>query len=106
MSDYIAVEFYNEEDKVPEWYKNFAFAEATQGVPTHQAKRGGDFIYRQPSLGGRPCALMMYWTKLATRSDPSLDQNKTTTRLMQARRDSIAARQRAIIDSLAAAKRP
>jgi hypothetical protein len=104
MSDYIAVEFYDEEDKVPGWYKNVAFAEATQGVATHQDRKGGDFIYRQPSLGGRPCALMMYWTKLATRSDPSLDQNKTTTRLMQARRDSIAALQKPIIDSLNALK--
>jgi hypothetical protein len=106
MADYVAVEFYDEEEKVPEWYKNFAFAQATQGVPTHQNKKGGDLIYRQPSLGGRSCALMMYWTKLATRSDPSLDQNKTTTRLMQARRDSLAARQKAIVDLLAAAKKP
>jgi hypothetical protein len=106
MSDYVAVEFYDEEDKVPEWYKNYAFAEATQGVPTHQTKKGGDFIYRQPSRGGRSCALLMYWTKLATRSDPSLDQDKNTTRVMKARRDSIAARQQAILDSLAAAKKP
>ncbi len=106
MSDYVAVEFYDEEDKVPEWYKNYAYANSTQGVATRQMKKGGDIIYRQPSMPGRSCALLMYWTKLATRSDPSLDQNKTTTRLMQARRDSIAARQRAIVDSLAAAKRP
>jgi hypothetical protein len=106
MTDYIGVEFYADYDHVPEWYKQFAFAGATQGVPTHQSAPGRAMIYRQPSQSGRDCSLLVYWTHFAPRFDPKLDQNAAATRAMQARRDSIAARQKAIVDSLAAAKKP
>ncbi len=106
MSDFIGVEFYADYDHVPEWYKQFAFAGATQGVPTHPSAPGRAMIYRQPSQSGRDCSLLVYWTHFAPRFDPKLDQNAAATRAMQARRDSIAARQKAIVDSLAAAKKP
>jgi hypothetical protein len=89
MSDYVGVEFYADYETAPEWYKQFAFAQSTMGVPTHQAQPGRAMIYRQPSLPGRPCSLLVYWTHFAARYDPSLDQSATTTRVMKARRDSL-----------------
>jgi hypothetical protein len=104
MSDYIGVEFYADFDHVPEWYKQFAFAGATQGVATRQLVRHGDIVYRQPSLGGRNCSLLVYWTHFAPRFDPKLDQNKSATLAMKSRRDSIAALQKSLVDSLNALK--
>lgn len=106
MADYIGVEFYADFDHVPEWYEQFAFASSTRGVATRQLVRGGDIIYRQPSLPGRNCSLLVYWTHFAPRFDPSLDQDKNATRAMQSRRDSLAAFQKSIIDSLKALKKP
>jgi hypothetical protein len=101
MSDYIGVEFYADFDHVPEWYKQFAFAAATgRPVPTHSLAPGRATIYRQPELGGRDCSLLVYWTHFAPRFDPKLDQDKNATRAMKSRRDSIAALQKSIIDSL------
>jgi hypothetical protein len=106
MSDYIGVEFYADYDHIPEWYRQFAFAPATRGVATHQSGKGTDIIYRQPSRGGRNCSLLVYWTHFAPRFDPKLDQDKNATRAMKSRRDSIAALQKSIVDSLNALKRP
>ncbi len=89
MSDYIGVEYYSVEDKVPEWYKNFAYADAVASVATHQAVRGRPMIYRTPALPGRACALVVLWTRLATRYDPSMDQDRNTATAMRTRRDSI-----------------
>jgi len=89
MKDYVGVEFYADYSKAPEWYKQYAFADATRGVPTHQKKRGDDFVYRQSSLPGRNCSLLIYWTHFAPKFDPKLDQSRTTTRVMRARRDSL-----------------
>ncbi len=103
MSDYIGVEFYADFDHVPEWYKRYAFAGATQGVAT-KVVRGVGTVYRQPSQGGRNCSLLVYWTHFAPRFDPKLDQDKNATRAMQSRRDSIAALQKSLVDSLNALK--
>jgi hypothetical protein len=88
MSDYVGVEFYADYKTAPEWYKQFAFAQSTIPVPTHQEQSGRAMIYRQPALPGRSCSLLVYWTHFAARFDPSLDQSAATTRIMQARRDS------------------
>jgi hypothetical protein len=60
-----AIEFYAHGDDVPAWYRIYAFAEAnrTQPAATGQFVRGGAINYRQPSLPGRSCALIVYWTK-------------------------------------------
>lgn len=92
MSDYVGVEFYADYKTAPEWYKQFAFAGSSVGVPTHQAQAGRAMIYRQPSLPGRNCSLLVYWTHFAARYDPSLDQSAATTRVMKARRDSLMGR--------------
>lgn len=96
MSDYIGVEFYDEEDKVPEWYKNYSYASAHGSTPT-MAHKGLPATYRTAAQPGRPCALMVVWTHFAPRFDPSLDQDKSATRAMKAHRDSMSA---ATIDSL------
>jgi hypothetical protein len=88
-SDYTGVEFYDDYEKAPEWYKQFAFAQYTVGVPTHQEVRGRAMIYRERSLPGRKCSLLVYWTHFAPRFDPSLDQSAVTTQIMKARRDSL-----------------
>jgi hypothetical protein len=106
MSDYIGVEFYADYDHVPEWYKQFAFSGASRGVPTHSLAPGRATIYRQPSQGGRDCSLLVYWTHFAPRFDPKLDQDKNATRAMQSRRDSIAALQKQIVDSVRGKKKP
>lgn len=98
MSEYIGVEFYAHYADVPEWYKQDAYAEATQGSPT-RAVRGRATQFRQPSLPGRSCALLVYWTRRAKRYVPGLDQSRATTRAMQARRDSLLM---ARLDSIAA----
>jgi Carboxypeptidase regulatory-like domain len=100
LTDYIGVEFYSEEDKVPAWYQTYAFANAQAGHAT-MARRGMPTTYRTPSLPGRNCALIVYWTHFAPRYDPKLDQDKATTRAMQAHRDSL---QTALLDSLARTK--
>jgi len=46
-------------------------------------------IYREPSLPGRKCSLLVYRTHFAPRFDPSLDQSAVTTQIMKARRDSL-----------------
>jgi hypothetical protein len=89
MRDYVGVEFYADYKNAPEWYKQYAFADATQGVPTHQATRGGDILYRGASLPGRECSLLVYWSHFAPKFDPSLDQSSMTTQVMKARRDSV-----------------
>jgi hypothetical protein len=90
MSDYIGVEFYAHYDDAPEWYKQYAFDDARAAVALHQDFKGGPFVYRTPAAGGRNCSLIVYWTRLARRIDPSLDQSKATTIMMKARRDSLA----------------
>ncbi len=99
MSDYIGVEFYDEEDKVPEWYKRWAFANATSGTKTY-SRPGLPTAYGRAGMPGRPCALLVVWTHFAPRFDPSLDQDKSATRAMKSRRDSLAAFQKSIVDSL------
>jgi hypothetical protein len=89
MSDYVGVEFYADYKTAPEWYKQFAFAQSTIPVPTHQDQAGRAMIYRQPALPGRSCSLLVYWTHFAARYDPSLDQSPMTTQVMKARRDSL-----------------
>jgi len=103
MSDYIGVEFYADFDHVPEWYKQFAFTGSSIGTKTYTPP-GKATVYRQPSQGGRNCSLLVYWSHFAPRFDPKLDQDKNATRAMQSRRDSIAARQKVLIDSLNALK--
>jgi hypothetical protein len=88
-SDYTGVEFYDDYEKAPEWYKQFAFAQYTVGVPTHQEVRGRAMIYQEPSLPGRKCSLLVYWTHFAPKFDPSLDQSRVTSQVMRARRDSL-----------------
>jgi hypothetical protein len=105
MSDYIGIEFYDEEDKVPEWYKRWAFANATSGTKTYSPP-GLPTVYGRAGMPGRPCALLVVWTHFAPRFDPKLDQNKNATRAMKSRRDSLAALQKAIVDSLKALKKP
>jgi hypothetical protein len=109
MSDYIGVEFYENYDDIPEWYKQFAFASARQSTPT-RAVRGHPTQYRQPAQAGRECALLVYWTHRADRFNPQLDQSKATTKAMQARRDSLMIAHldsiRARVDSAAAKKPP
>lgn len=105
LSDYIGVEFYDEESKVPEWYKRWAFANATAGTKTYSPP-GMPTVYGRAGMPGRACALLVVWTHFAPRFDPSLDQDKNATRAMKVRRDSIAAWQKAIIDSLRAPKKP
>ena len=106
MTDYIGVEFYADFDHVPEWYKQFAFAGATKGVPTHSLAPGRATVYREGAQPGRDCSLLVYWTHSAPRFDPTLDQDKNATRAMKARRDSIAVLQKSIVDSLKALKKP
>lgn len=89
LSDYVGVEFYADYKQAPEWYKQFAFAPSTIPVPTHQEKRGFPMIYRGAALPGRECSLLVYWTHFAAKFDPSLDQSPMTTKVMQARRDSL-----------------
>jgi hypothetical protein len=89
MKDYVGVEFYADYAKAPDWYKQYAFDQSTQGVPTRQLGPGQDIIYRQSSLPGRNCSLIVYWTHFAPKSDASLDQSRLTTQVMKARRDSI-----------------
>lgn len=89
MKDYVGVEFYADYRNAPEWYKQYAFDPARQGAATHQMGPGKDIIYRQSSLPGRNCSLLVYWTHFAPKSDPSLDQSALTTQVMKARRDSI-----------------
>jgi hypothetical protein len=67
MSQFIGVEFYDVGDKVPEWYKIYAYESAVASVPTHQDTSGYPMIYRTPALPGRACALIVYWTHLADR---------------------------------------
>ena len=88
MKDYVGVEYYADYRNAPEWYKQYAFEGATKGTPTHQDKKGGDFIYRKPSLGGRNCSLVVFWSHFAPHYDPKLDQSSLTTQVMRARRDS------------------
>ncbi len=99
MTDYIAIEFYDEEDKIPEWYKSLAYQQGNASRPT-TAVRGRATQYRTPAMPGRFCALIVYWTKFADRYNPSLDQDKSATRAMQARRDSLGAEKKAVLDSL------
>ena len=89
MKDYVGVEFYADYSKAPDWYKQYAFDPSRQGVATHQLGPGQDIIYRQSSLPGRNCSLIVYWTHFAPKSDASLDQSRLTTEVMKARRDSI-----------------
>jgi hypothetical protein len=96
LTDFIAVEFYDQEDKVPDWYKLMAF----------EGGSGGSLRGQSRALG-RPCALIVYWSKFAPKSDSSLDPSKEVTRAREARRlaqarllDSLRARG----DSLAAKK--
>ena len=98
MSDYIGVEFYATYADVPEWYKQDAYASAQRGSATRPV-RGRATQFRQPSQPGRSCALVVWWTHRAERFNPKLDQNKATTRAMQARRDSLMI---ARLDSLSA----
>jgi hypothetical protein len=105
LTDYIGVEFYDEEDKVPEWYKRWAYENATVGTKTF-TPRGRPTVYGRAGMPGRSCSLLVVWTHFAPRFDPSLDQDKNATKAMQARRDSIAAFQKAIVDSLKALKKP
>jgi hypothetical protein len=91
MKDYVGVEFYADYKNAPEWYKQFAFADATHGAATHQALRGGDMIYRGTSQPGRNCSLLVFWSHFAPKTDPSLDQSALTTQVMKARRDSVRA---------------
>jgi len=109
MTDYIGVEFYDDEDKVPEWYKEYAYASAARSTKTHSTRAGGTAgptVYGTPQLAGRECSLLVLWTQFAPRFDPSLDQDKHATQAMKARRDSIAAWQKSLIDSLAPVKKP
>jgi len=101
MSDYIGVEFYDDEDKVPEWYKDFAYAGAVRGTKTRPVP-GRPTKFGTAAQPGRACSLLVLWTHFAPRFDPSLDQDKKATRAMQARRDSIAA----LIDTLQKARKP
>lgn len=109
MSDYIGIEFYDDPDKVPEWYKEYAFAAASRSTKTRSTRAGGTAgptVYGTPQQGGRECSLLVLWTQFAPRFDPSLDQDKNATRAMKVRRDSIAALQKSLIDSLAPVKKP
>jgi hypothetical protein len=90
MKDYVGVEFYADYKNAPEWYKQYAFLNASQGMPTHQERGGGDIIYRGTSLPGRECSLLIFWSHFAPKSDPSLDQSSLTTQVMRARRDSLS----------------
>lgn len=90
LTDFIGVEFYARYEDAPEWYKQYAFDGAKAAVRLHQDFRGGPFVHGTPAVGGRNCSLIVYWTHFATRADPSLDQNKATTTMMKARRDSLA----------------
>jgi hypothetical protein len=105
LSDYIGVEFYDEESKVPEWYKRWAFANATAGTKTYTPP-GKPTVYGRAGMPGRGCALLVVWTHFAPRFDPSLDQDRNATRAMKVRRDSIAAWQKSIVDSLKGFKKP
>jgi hypothetical protein len=87
--DFIGVEFYADYETEPEWYKGEAFSPARDGVATKQLMPGTRMVYRQPSVGGRNCSLLIYWTHFAVRFDPGLDQSHLTTQVMKARRDSI-----------------
>ncbi|MFI5246494.1 MAG: hypothetical protein ACHQQR_14775 [Gemmatimonadales bacterium] len=87
LTDLIAVEFYDQEDKVPDWYKLSAFEGGSGG-----SLRG------QSSALGRPCALIVYWSKFAPKSDSSLDPSKEVTRAREARRLA----QARLLDSLRA----
>jgi hypothetical protein len=89
MKDYVGVEFYADYAKAPEWYKQYAFDPSRSGAATRQLGAGQDIIYRQSSLPGRNCSLIVYWTHFAPKSDASLDQSRVTTQVMKARRDSI-----------------
>ena len=99
MSDYIGVEFYDEEDKVPEWYKSLAYTPARAATKTY-TPRGRATVYATPSMPGRGCSLIVFWTKFADRYNPSLDQDKSSTHAMQSRRDSLGAEKKAVLDSL------
>lgn len=90
MTDFVGVEFYANYRDVPEWYKQFAYDGPRAAIPLHQEAPGRKFIYRTPALGGRNCSLIVYWTHFAFRYDPKLDQSTATTRMMKARRDSLA----------------
>ena len=105
LSDYLGVEFYDEESKVPEWYKRWAYEGASAGTKTY-APRGKATVYARAGSPGHACSLLVLWTHFAPRFDPSLDQDGNATRAMKARRDSMAAMQAAIIDSLRAPKKP
>lgn len=89
VSDYRAVEFYDNADKAPEWYKYAAFEPPTTRAQAGRARTAGQPM-SDPSRMGRPCALVVYWTRFSPTFDPGLDQSPSVTRNRAAFIDSVA----------------
>jgi hypothetical protein len=76
-SSLIAMEFYDSPEKIPAWYRMAASKPAQNVRISANHKTGAPARASSPSLN---CALVVYWTDLATKFDPGLDHGPEVAR--------------------------